>query len=173
MEPAPMVFAIPIVLLLILISGTLYFLASKALKIRKKADQVEDASDEFRLELIASKISSLENILSRYKLIAILVICMQYILGAALTSSFMEKEFDARVLGVLGLLVVIASAINQQLKPGEKATMINTTVLKLNHLLRWAEDQVLRISESADGAPSKYALRDEIRDKIYDIELMG
>lgn len=69
----------------------------------------------------------------------------QYVVGGALTSSFVKQQLSPQFIGVSGLIVVIVSALNQKLNPGSNAQTASQQADQLDSLVHEIEDQMIVI----------------------------
>lgn len=74
----------------------------------------------------------------------------QYGVGAALVTTFVSTNISAELLGVLGVVTLLCSFIQQTTKPGVKRAELGKRIVRLRNMLRRAE---ISLSE-AKGDPA-------------------
>ncbi len=100
------------------------------------------------------------------RLLSALLTFAQVVIGGVLASSFIQETLSARAVGMLGVLVLIASLMKQQYRPEVDAEQAREKASKLQALIRLSEDQLATIdARSAKGEDRTDALI-ELRDRI-------
>lgn len=66
----------------------------------------------------------------------------QYIIGGVLASSFVQTQLTKETVGLLGVLVLVASSIHQRYRPDVKYRNAKQRAVQLRALIRKAEDLV-------------------------------
>lgn len=79
-----------------------------------------------------------------------LLISGQYVVGAALTTSFIQKELSPNLIGLFGVIVVVSSAVKQHYRPEVTAQIAFEQVNEFDKLIRQSEDRVVVIDTIAD-----------------------
>lgn len=74
----------------------------------------------------------------------------QYVVGAALTTSFIQKELAPNLIGIFGVIVVISSAFKQHYRPEVAAQVASEQMAELDNLIRQSEDGIVVIDTKAD-----------------------
>ena len=81
-----------------------------------------------------------------------LLVFAQVVIGGVLASSFVQQSLSAQSIGLLGVLVLIASLINQQYRPEVNAQQSKQKAAKLQALMRTSEDQLVALdARSTNG----------------------
>jgi hypothetical protein len=107
---------------------------------RQIALRIAEASAAFRQ---AAKSAKLANRTANSLLIG------QYVVGAAMTTSFVQKIFDPTYVGLFGLIVVITTALRQQFHADMRAQIASEKASQLEHLVRQSEDRVVVIETTS------------------------
>jgi hypothetical protein len=98
----------------------------------------------------------------------------QYVIGGVLASSFVQESLSPKWVGLLGVLVLIASLVKQQFHPELNAEDARKKVSRLKALIRTSEDQLAILdARSASGevcSDAIIALLPQITQKLNDIE---
>ena len=94
----------------------------------------------------------------------------QYLVAAALASSFIQTALPPYWVGVLGLIVLFSQVIQQRYRPDLRAIGAKERVNILRRLIRDAEDQLYASENKRDGAPSLYDIRTMVSHGIAEIE---
>lgn len=74
----------------------------------------------------------------------------QYVIGGVLASSFVQEALSPKIVGVFGVLVLIASLIKQQYHPDVSAKQASIKAAQLQALIRETEDSMASIVVTAD-----------------------
>jgi hypothetical protein len=144
------------------IGGTKYALADAASALGAKPPPPSDAPtvpkiDTARDHLItrlnqASELERRDRILSNVcRWSSRLFTFSQYIVGGALTLSFVKQQFSAQTIGVFGVVVFVASGLNQHFNPSGRAEVAETAAEQFEDLIRETEDKLLAIDLTSDG----------------------
>lgn len=80
-----------------------------------------------------------------------LLIAAQYLVGATLASSFIQRSLSPNLTGTLGVLVVVASTIQQRYSPEVIASAAKTRAAKLHRIIVQAEDELVEANQGGDG----------------------
>jgi len=86
----------------------------------------------------------------------------QYIVGALLASSFVQASLTQEIVGSLGVLVLVSSAVHQRYRPDLQATGARQRGTKLRALIRDVEDDLYDLKQGRQGAPSVYEVRRKV-----------
>ncbi len=81
-----------------------------------------------------------------------MLIAAQYLVGATLASSFVQKSLSPNLTGVLGVLVVVASTIQQRYSPDITAASARARAGLLRRMIVSAEDLMVEASDRDDGS---------------------
>ena len=75
----------------------------------------------------------------------------QYIIGGVLASSFVQQKTSPQVIGVFGVLVLLASLITQHYHPELSAQTSSREAEQLGALIRESEDRIVVIEATMTG----------------------
>jgi hypothetical protein len=85
----------------------------------------------------------------------------QYVIGGVLASSFVQQSLNTNLVGLLGVLVLIASLVKQQYHPELKADEASRKASRLQILIRISDDQLTALeAKSTSGEDRTDALID-------------
>lgn len=90
----------------------------------------------------------------------------QYIVGAALGTSFLKLSLSAELVGILGTFVVISAAARQKYHPESVAADAETRAFMLEALVNDVEDSLMEISCSGLDAPDAASRLNSISHEI-------
>lgn len=99
-----------------------------------------------------------------------LLIIGQYIIGGLLASSFIQETFTPKLIGVLGILVLLSSLIRQRFRPDLKANGSKNNIVILRDLIRKVEDDIYAIKNGLNNAPSIIDVRMKVSKVLNSIE---
>ena len=98
----------------------------------------------------------------------------QYIVGGVLASSFVQESLSPKSVGLLGILVLIASLVKQHFHPELKAEDARQKASRLQALIRTSEDQLTildaKIASGQDHSDALIALMTQITKRLNEIE---
>jgi len=98
----------------------------------------------------------------------------QYIIGGVLASSFVQESLSPKAVGLLGVLVLIASLVKQQFHPELNAEKAGRKISQLKALIRISEDQLTildaKIASGQDHSDAMIALLTQITQRLNEIE---
>jgi hypothetical protein len=94
----------------------------------------------------------------------------QYLAGATLASTFIQKTMSEYWVGVLGLIVLFSQVIQQRFRPDLRAIGAKERATILRRLIRDAEDQLYAHETQQADALSLYAIRTMVSRKLADVE---
>lgn len=98
----------------------------------------------------------------------------QYVIGGVLASSFVQEALSTRIVGLLGVLVLIASLIKQHFHPELSAANSQKKHAQLKALIRTSEDQLTildaKILTGQDHTDAMIALLTSITQRLTEIE---
>jgi hypothetical protein len=123
--------------------------------------RLEDVRDAFRKQKALAAANRVSN--------GLLVIG-QFIIGGLLTSSFLQEQLSQRLVGGLGLLVLLSSLLRQHFRPDVQAAGCLQRAARLKSLLRQAEDQMFSRLEGVPDAPSVTEIRKLLSDGLTAVE---
>ncbi len=75
----------------------------------------------------------------------------QYVIGGVLASSFVQQKTSPQIIGVLGILVLLASLITQHYHPEVAAKVASQKAEQLKDLLRRSEDCLVGFEATMDA----------------------
>jgi uncharacterized membrane protein (DUF485 family) len=107
-----------------------------------------------------------------------LLVFVQYVIGAVLATSFIpnsSSQVAAQVVtigGVLGIMVLVSTAIQQRYRPDLLATQAKNRLTRCGRVIREIENGVFKIKTRADDAPSIISLRESASRGIDDLEAL-
>ena len=88
----------------------------------------------------------------------VLLIIGQYVIGATLTSSFIQELLSPVLIGILGLIVLISTSLQRALRMDDRVRIANNKANWLNSAIRKAEDGKVALDNQLPGAPTIDAL---------------
>jgi hypothetical protein len=98
----------------------------------------------------------------------------QYVIGGVLASSFVQESLSPKSVGLLGVLVLVASLVKQQFHPELKAEDARKRASKLQGLIRTSEDQLTildaKIAGGQDQSDAMISLLTQITQRLTEIE---
>lgn len=94
----------------------------------------------------------------------------QYIVGGLLASSFIQESLPNQVIGALGVLVLLSSLIRQRYRPDIKAVGAKRRAVLLRSFIREVEDNLYTLNTAQDNAPSIYAIRQKVSERLSKFE---
>ena len=97
-----------------------------------------------------------------------------YVIGGALASSFVQSSISKEYVGLLGVIVLVASLIQQRFRPDVQYRNARERASLLRRLIRKAEDDIYGIKTSLPGAKTVHAIRESLSeglDKLDALEL--
>ena len=138
------------------VSGALSAFLSQSIG-RKTTISENGASHlDMRLKEVRSEIARVHS-LERWNLFSSRsLLFAQYVVGGLLATSFVQESLSSQIIGLLGLVVVAASAWNQHFRPAAMHRAACFRRVSLQKVLREAEDEIFAITQGREGAPSEY-----------------
>jgi hypothetical protein len=98
----------------------------------------------------------------------------QYIIGGLLASSFVQESLSPKLVGFLGVLVLLASLLKQHFRPEVSAENASKKAVRLRALIRMSEDQITildaKIASGQDHTDAMISLLTRITDRLTEIE---
>jgi hypothetical protein len=99
----------------------------------------------------------------------------QYIVGGLLASSFVQESLSPKLVGSLGLLVLIASLIKQHFHPELSVQNATTKAAQLKALIRRSEHQLAildaKVASGQDHTDAMISLLMTITERLTEIEM--
>src|SRR4051812_19736336 len=83
-------------------------------------DKDADLDDSVRIREVKDAIDRQEGVARWSGRTSALLLFSQVVIGGVLATSFAQSELDKRIVGVLGVLVLVSSLIHQQFRPDLK-----------------------------------------------------
>lgn len=99
-----------------------------------------------------------------------LLLFCQIVIGGFLASAWVQEQLDKRLIGGLGVLVLLSSLLHQLARPDAKGRGARRRTTRLRSLLREAEDGVFEIQRGTPHAEPIEDLRRRISTKLSEIE---
>lgn len=90
----------------------------------------------------------------------------QYVIGGAMATSFLQRSLSPNVIGIFGVLVVVASLLKQHYHPETNAQSAWQKASQLSVLVRQSEDRLVVIETTGDGHTDDPALVLELLERI-------
>lgn len=138
-----------------------------------------DFDDHTRLDELKVLQARYQRQASRNSLAFNLLVFVQYVVGAVLATSFFSKADSVAndgssftISGLLGLIVLISTAIQQRYRPDILATQAKNRLTRCGRIIREIENGVFKIKSSFDDAPSIIDLRESASRGIDDLEAL-
>ena len=115
---------------------------------KHKRLQIAEKHTNRRLSDIRNQQRQQRRLAATYKLASNSLVFGQYVIGGAMTTSFMQKQLSSETVGIFGLLVLISSIIRQHYHPERAAQEASARAAKLKILHREGEDQLAIINST-------------------------
>lgn len=98
----------------------------------------------------------------------------QYVVGGVLASSFVQEALTPKLVGALGVLVLVASLVKQQFHPDLTAADSGRKALQFKALIRTSEDQLVtldaKIAAGENHTDALITLLNRITETLNEIE---
>lgn len=94
----------------------------------------------------------------------------QFVVGGVLASSFIQESLSPNLIGLLGVIVLITSLINQRFRPDLHAAQAKQRMYKARRLMRGIEDDIFAIQNSTEGAPLVIEVRRRASNGLTELE---
>ena len=94
----------------------------------------------------------------------------QYVVGGTLATSFIQTTFPDWAVGLLGLIVLLASIIYQRFRPDLRMSAARRRVAALKAAIRRAEDDLFRVNQSVEDAPTIIEIRAAVTNALVHVE---
>jgi hypothetical protein len=98
----------------------------------------------------------------------------QYVIGGVLASSFIQESLSPKLVGGMGVLVLIASLFKQQFHPEINAEFARKKASQLQGFIRMSEDQLTildaKIAAGQDHTDAMIGLLTQITKRLTEIE---
>lgn len=132
-------------------------------------DQI-DFEDHSRLDEIRTLQIRYQRQARRNALSFNLLVFGQYIIGALLASNFIQESVNPKYIGILGVLVLLSSAIQQRFRPDVLSTQAKYRLTKCNQIIRILEDGVFEIKAGTRKPSQIVSLRSLASRGLNDLE---
>lgn len=127
--------------------------------------RIEEAKETFRRQTSSAKWSKRSG---NFLTVA------QYIIGGLLASSFVQESLSPKLVGLLGLLVLLASLIKQHFHPEVSAENAHKKAAQLKALIRVSEDQLAildaKMAGGQDHTDAMVSLLTKITERLTEID---
>jgi hypothetical protein len=94
----------------------------------------------------------------------------QYIVGAALGATFFQANVDPKITGLLGVWVLVSTAISKHYRPALRASQAKGRKLSYENLARTVEDGIHSIERKNSNAPNEAGLRKQTSLKLKELD---
>ena len=98
-----------------------------------------------------------------------LLVFGQFIIGALLASNFVQANY-AKYTAILGVMVLLSSAIQQRYRPDVLATQAKQRLVKCNRFIRFVEDGILSVRARTTDCHSIFEIRNAATDGLDGLE---
>ena len=156
-----------------LTSAFLSFFAKRkqVIEAANERSQERNLKSEVRLYEIDSILSYEENRKSLYRYSSALLVFAQFVVGGVLASSFIAKNLNESIIGILGLIVLASSLVNQHFRPDLLYKVSVQKVFQLRTLKRWTEDQLYDATRGSVIDDDKvFQIRKKVSSMLAEIE---
>ena len=140
----------------------------------RAASRVARGRVSTRLKEAANLLKSQRAIESRSNLASNTLTVAQYIIGGLLASSFVQQSLNPKIVGALGILVLIASLFKQHFHPETDAEEARRKGLQLQAFIRTSEDDLAvldaKIEAGQDHSDALIALMKQMTKRLTEIE---
>jgi transcriptional regulator with GAF, ATPase, and Fis domain len=132
---------------------------------KRAASRIEEAREAMLQQVSAARWSTISgNMLT----------VGQYVIGGLLASSFIQESLSPKLVGFLGVLVLLASLIKQHFHPEQSAESARKKAAQLKALIRTSEDQLAileaKTANGQDHTDALIALLVQITQRLTEIE---
>jgi len=132
--------------------------------------QKRDFAHEVRLDEIYLLLKAEEWRKSLYKYASASLTFSQFVVGGILASSFVADALSKTVIGILGLLVLASSLLNQHFRPAILHKAAAAKVYRLKTLRRWVEDKLYDITKGPVDEARINAVRTHVREVLDELD---
>jgi hypothetical protein len=129
-----------------------------------------DLKSETRLSEVESMLSNAENQKNLYRYASASLVFAQFVVGGVLASSFIARNLNETIVGVLGLLVLASSLVNQHFRPDLLHKVEAQKVYRLRTLKRWTEDQLYEATRGPVNDDQISEIRKKVTTSLEQIE---
>ena len=128
-------------------------------------DQVRARLEEAKTELSRQGVLIFSN-----RVMSVTLTIGHYIIGGVLASSFVQESLPRSSVGLLGVLVLISSLIQQHFRPDLEVASAKHRAIRLRALIREAQDDVVAAQSAEPGALTMVAICRKISESLSVIE---
>jgi len=147
---------------------------SKTERVSPPSLETKDIRELVRIAEIASALQRQERIATWSGRADVLLVFGQVVIGGLLASTFLQDELSKSVIGLLGVLVLVASLVHKQFRPDVNYAAARQRAVLHRQLLRETEDEVLFIQQREIKSPNADAverLRRNVTHRLFEIEM--
>jgi len=94
----------------------------------------------------------------------------QYIIGGGLATSFIQETLSPRLVGLMGLLVLVSSLLHQHFRPDLQQRAAKERAVSIRRLIRQAEDDLFAITMGKLDSTAIHGIRSKITNGLAEIE---
>jgi hypothetical protein len=76
-----------------------------------------------------------------------LLVAGQYVVGGTLATSFLQESLSSTTVGVLGLVVLVATIVHQRYRPDLRARVAKSKLALLRATVRKSQDNIVRLDQ--------------------------
>jgi hypothetical protein len=129
----------------ILIAGSSATLQSEAKEKSLQERQSEHLNR--RMSEVNETITSLSREVRITSLSNNLLVAGQYVVGGTLATSFLQESLSSTTVGVLGLVVLVATIVHQRYRPDLRARVAKSKLALLRATVRKSQDNIVRLDQ--------------------------
>jgi hypothetical protein len=138
--------------------------------INERQPERRDYKSEVRLPEIDALLAEESSRKTLYRYSAAFLVCGQFVVGGLLASSFVADNLSKSLVGILGLLVLASSLVNQHFRPDILHKAAASRMTKLRILKRHIEDELFDIMHGPVDDGRIVALRKQASIALAQIE---
>jgi hypothetical protein len=158
-----------------ILACTVPLLLKAAQRSRKLPGREDDQLDpmkliERRLDYADSKILQYENDSTVNGYIKGMLLIGQYVIGALLTSAFVQRSLPADIVGAAGLLVLVCSTWNERFRPDLKEKGAKKRAQLLRAIRMTVDNSLTELRSGLLGAASTSDLLEKVTQRISEVE---
>ena len=155
-----------------IISAFLSLLAKRGryILVANERQETRDLESEIRLSELKSMLSDEDGRKSLYRYASASLVFGQFVVGGLLASSFIAKSLNETIIGILGLLVLASSLVNQHFRPDLLHKVAAQKVHRLRTLKRWTEDQLYEVTRAPLNEDRLLEIRRKVTATLEQIE---
>ena len=123
-----------------------------------------------RIEEARGKLRNTSRVAVAHQVAGSLLTFSQFVIGALLTSAFVQQAFSKEIVGALGLLVIGSSAVRQHYRSDVQYVAAKRRAARLKSLIRRVEDELFARDEGLPDRMQPSELRQLISETLSQIE---